>query len=130
MLRIEGYASLFDQSDLSNDCFVSGAFKPIKQVRMLWNHDPDLVIGRWNSIFQDSKGLFVAGEIGEISARSKEVISLAQSGAIDGLSVGFKTIKSHRENGTRKITEASLWEVSLVTFPMLQAAKFKICQTT
>lgn len=126
MLRIEGYASLFDQIDLSNDCFVSGAFKPIKQVRMLWQHDPEQVVGHWNSISQDGNGLFVTGEI---SARSEDLISLVKDGVIDGLSVGFKTIKSHRKNGVRKIKEASLWEVSLVTFPMLQTAKFKICQT-
>ena len=47
-----------------------------------------------------------------------------RSGAIDGLSIGFKTIKSKADTaGIRHIHEADLWEISVVTFPMLPSAR-------
>ena len=54
-----------------------------------------------------------------------EVLSLMRSGAIDGLSIGFKTKRSQRDkkSGIREILEADLWEVSVVTFPMLSEAR-------
>jgi HK97 family phage prohead protease len=40
-------------------------------------------------------------------------------GALSGLSIGFRTLKSKidEENGIRTLTEIELWETSLVTFP-------------
>ncbi|RCW79559.1 HK97 family phage prohead protease [Phyllobacterium bourgognense] len=47
-----------------------------------------------------------------------------RSGAIDGLSIGFKTIKAKADGGgIRHIHEADLWEISVVTFPMLPSAR-------
>jgi phage head maturation protease len=52
------------------------------------------------------------------------VLELMRSGAIDGLSIGFKTIKARADGGgIRHIHEADLWEISVVTFPMLPSAR-------
>ena len=45
------------------------------------------------------------------------------AGAIDGLSIGYKTIRSEKEGAGRRLIELELWEVSLVTFPMLPEAR-------
>ena len=59
------------------------------------------------------------------SGRSREVLELMRAGALDGLSIGFKTVKARKDaaTGLRHIIEADLWEVSVVTFPMLPAAR-------
>ncbi|MEL7260651.1 MAG: HK97 family phage prohead protease, partial [Pseudomonadota bacterium] len=45
-------------------------------------------------------------------------------GAIDGLSIGYRTLKAAKnDKGQRVLTELELWEVSLVTFPMLPSAR-------
>ncbi len=126
-----GYASLFDVVDLGKDKVATGAFrrclaarKP-SSVRMLYQHAPEEPIGVWDEVREDATGLFVSGRITSDSARGREVLSLLRSGAIDGLSIGFRTERSRtdRRTGVRTILEADLWEVSIVTFPMLPAAR-------
>ena len=58
-------------------------------------------------------------------AKSREILTLMREGALDGLSIGFRTIKgkSDRKNGVRRLFEIDLWEISIVTFPMLPEAR-------
>ena len=48
-----------------------------------------------------------------------------RGGALDGLSIGFRAVraKSDPASGIRRIYEADLWEISVVTFPMLPGAR-------
>ena len=48
-----------------------------------------------------------------------------RAGAIDGLSIGFRTVRGRTDakSGVRQLLEVDLWEVSVVTFPMLPAAR-------
>jgi len=59
--------------------------------------------------------------------RAREVLSLMRDGALDGLSIGFRTVKARRDagSGIRRIVEADLWEISVVTFPMLPGARIE-----
>lgn len=126
-----GYASLFNEPDLGNDLIANGAFKQsirkrgAANIRMLYQHDPTEPIGRWDIIREDNKGLFVEGRLVKSSPRANEVLALLNERAIDGLSIGFRTIKSRRDRktGLRVITEADLWEISVVTFPMQPQAR-------
>lgn len=126
-----GYASLFGIADLVNDVVEFGAFSKTlelhssRPVRMLFQHDPDQVIGRWLTLRQDEKGLYVEGQLSLDVTRAKDVHALMLSGALDGLSIGFKTRKSHKDpkSGARHVSEADLWEISIVTFPMLPDAR-------
>jgi len=45
--------------------------------------------------------------------------------AVDGLSIGFRTIKATRDGPRdhRRLWEIDLWEVSIVTFPMMDLAR-------
>jgi HK97 family phage prohead protease len=127
--EIEGYAALFGEPDLSGDVIGKGAFSqqliPAHRppVRMLYQHKAECPIGVWNEIREDHRGLLVRGAIFLDSARGSEVHGLLHGGAIDGLSIGFKPKRSFRRKGGRLITEAELWEVSIVTFPMAPAAR-------
>jgi hypothetical protein len=127
----EGYASLFGAEDLGRDVVMPGAFRKslVKRgprgVKLLYQHDPNEVIGTWEEIREDQRGLLVRGQLLSDVARAREVLALMRAGAVDGLSIGYHVVKaeSDRASGTRRLIEVDLWEISVVTFPMLPAAR-------
>ncbi|HEV7255453.1 MAG TPA: HK97 family phage prohead protease [Mesorhizobium sp.] len=126
-----GYASLFGRTDLGGDTVERGAFgrslakRGRSGIRMLFQHDPKEPIGAWEEMREDATGLWVRGRLALGTARGREVLSLFRAGALDGLSIGFRTVRAeaHRATGLRRILEADLWEVSVVTFPMVPGAR-------
>lgn len=131
-LGIEGYASFFGEADKGGDIVVKGAYatslKALEakggRVKMLWQHDPTQPIGIWDEVREDGRGLFVKGRILFDVARGREAAALIGAGAIDGLSIGYRTLRASRnDKGQRLLNELELWEVSLVTFPMLPTAR-------
>lgn len=134
----EGYASLFRIPDLGKDIVEPGAFRESLQrrgpggVKMLWQHDPAEPIGRWSSLAEDSRGLFVRGRLSLAVARAREIHALMLDGAIDGLSIGFRHEKARTEprTGLRRLERIDLWEVSVVTFPMLPQARIAAVKAT
>lgn len=130
-MQIRGYASRFHEVDDGGDCVHRGAFlrslvqRPTQDIKMLWQHDPSRPIGRWISIREDSQGLFVQGEILDAVAQGREAAHLIAAGVLNGLSIGFKARKARRDprTGCRDVLAVDLWEVSLVTFPLLRSAR-------
>ncbi|MEO1155337.1 MAG: HK97 family phage prohead protease [Pseudomonadota bacterium] len=129
---IEGYASLFGASDRGGDIVCQGAYTRSldalmaagRRVKMLWQHDPAQPIGIWDEICEDARGLWVKGRILGAVERGREAVALVEAGAIDGLSIGYRTLKASKNTeGQRLLKEVELWEVSLVTFPMLPQAR-------
>ncbi len=129
---IEGYASLFGDEDRGGDIVMQGAYAGSlkrldaeeRQVKMLWQHDPAEPIGVWDEVREDGKGLYVKGRLLESVARAREAAALIAAKAIDGLSIGYRTVKATKnDKGRRLLQELELWEVSLVTFPMLPSAR-------
>lgn len=128
---VEGYASLFGQPDQNGDIVEKGAFAASlerlkaagRKVKLLWQHDPQQPIGVWDQVFEDDKGLKVKGQLIAEVAKGAEGAALLAAGAIDGLSIGYRTIRSEKAGKGRRLIELDLWEVSLVTFPMLPEAR-------
>jgi hypothetical protein len=128
-LRIGGYASLFGTADLSRDVVEPGAFaaalarRGAGGIRMLFQHDPARPVGVWTSLREDARGLAAQGRL--TAGATGELAALIADGAIDGLSIGFRTVKARTDPRTRlrHILEADLWEISIVTFPMLPGAR-------
>ena len=127
----EGYASLFSVEDLSRDVILPGAFRDTLArrgatgIKMLFQHDPAEPIGVWLDIAEDTRGLHVKGRLTLEVARAREVLSLMKAGALEGLSIGFRSEKATRDNGSgiRKLSKIDLWEISVVTFPMQPGAR-------
>lgn len=126
---IEGYASRFSRKDLNDDVVVRGAFADSLTrtgsagVRMLYQHQAKSVIGVWDEVFEDEVGLFVRGRVLSAGPESRMVAALVKAGAVDGLSIGFRAVKSRQEARLRVLSQVELWEVSVVTFPMLSSAR-------
>jgi HK97 family phage prohead protease len=129
----EGYASLFGKLDLGRDMVMPGAFaeslaqRGAAGVKLLYQHDPAEPIGVWLDIREDHVGLYVKGRLMPEVARAREVLSLMRAGALDGLSIGFRTVKGRTDakTGIRRIEKADLWEISVVTFPMQTGARVR-----
>ncbi len=126
-----GYASLFGIEDLGRDVVEPGAFaaslaaRGAGGIKMLYQHDPAEPIGAWLEIAEDAKGLRVRGRLMPDVARAREVLALMREGVLDGLSIGFRTVKGRTDaaTGARRLVEVDLWEISIVTFPMLPGAR-------
>lgn len=123
---IKGYASLFGLRDQGGDIVQPGAFSASLQsgrgVAMLWQHDPTRPIGIWTKVVEDEKGLYVEGELFLETQAGKEAHILLKRGGIKGLSIGYKTRRSKKTADGRLLYEVDLFEISLVTFPMLAEA--------
>jgi HK97 family phage prohead protease len=127
----EGYASLFGEADLGKDVVMPGAFRDslrkrgAAHIRLLWQHDPAQPIGRWLSIAEDLRGLRVRGRLNLAVERARDIHALMRDGAVDGLSIGFRVerARAERPTGLRRLEKLDLWEISVVTFPMLPGAR-------
>lgn len=126
-----GYAARFNSADLGRDLILPGAFAESLAtrgpggVRMLFQHDPAEPIGVWLELREDTRGLFVRGRLISEIARGREVLSLMRAGAVDGLSIGFRTVEGRTspKTGIRRLSKIDLWEISVVTFPMHPGAR-------
>ena len=130
---VEGYASLFGAIDQARDRVMRGAFaetlklRGARRVPMLFQHDPGEPIGIWLELREDSHGLYARGRLIPEVARARELLSLLRAGAVDGLSIGFRTAKARIDPRTRvrSLLAVDLWEISIVTFPLLAGARVR-----
>lgn len=135
---ITGFASVFGVADLGNDIIEPGSFSDALArrgpggIRMLFQHDPSEPVGVWHSVFETAGGLVAEGKLSLGSTRVRDLAELIAEGAIDGLSIGFRTIRAKTDpaSGARHILEADLWEISIVTFPMQEAARITSVKAT
>jgi len=125
----EGYASVFGIIDQGMDVVERGAFRKSlgsgRRVKMLWQHDMAQPIGVFDYIEEDDRGLFVKGRLLKDVQKGREAMALMRAGAIDSMSIGYRTVEAVAEGDgrVRKLMEVDLFEISLVTFPMLPDAK-------
>ena len=128
---IEGYASLFGAIDQARDMVMPGAFQQtlkqrgIRKVPMLFQHDPAEPVGIWLELKEDFRGLYARGRLIPDVARGRELLALLRNGAIDGLSIGYRSVRARIDPRTRirALHQVDLWEISIVTFPLLDGAR-------
>src|ERR1051325_816891 len=130
---VEGYASLFGELDGARAMVMPGAFartlnsRVLRLIPMLFQHDPAEPVGVWLELFEDFRGLRARGKLIPDVARARELTALIAAGAIDGLSIGFRTVKGRVDpvSRVRKLIDVELWEISIVTFPLLAGARVR-----
>jgi hypothetical protein len=127
-MLFEGYASVFNGVDTYGDTIQPGAYKKTlrkreRPVRMRWNHFGP-IIGKWNEIVEDDKGLSVSGELTPGHRTAEDVYASMKHGSIDGLSIGYVPVKiENQADGKRLLKEIHLVEISVVEEPADLAAK-------
>jgi uncharacterized protein len=135
---IEGYASLFGAIDQARDMVMPGAFRltlqqrGLRKIPMLFQHDPSEPIGVWLELREDMRGLWARGKLIPDVARARELFALLRAGAVDGLSIGYRTRRGQIDPKTRirRLHQVDLWEISLVTFPLLDGARVEAVKQT
>lgn len=138
---ISGYAAMFNDETVIGggpwgfrEVILPGAFdEAIKadDVRALFNHNPDILLGRTESktlrLKADKKGLHYDVDLPDTAA-AKDVRTLIKRGDVSGSSFAFRVEQDDDEqwdysevkNGRlplRKIVRARLYDVSPVTYP-------------
>lgn len=123
--QIEGLLAGFGNVDHGGDKLLPGVFTKSLAARgsiplpMLLHHDMKRPIGAWKEWSERPEGLYVKGNMTLATRDAQEAHALAKDGALTGLSIGWSETKSSRDaKGARVVTEAELFEGSLVTVPM------------
>ena len=129
--KIVGYAAIFNALSTPmmgfREKIAPGAFKKTineADIRALWNHNPDYVLGRTKSktlkLAEDERGLAIE-IIPPDTTWAKDLMISMERGDVNQMSFGFQTVKDQwekLENGSiRTLLEVKLLDVSPVTFP-------------
>jgi HK97 family phage prohead protease len=130
---VEGYASLFGEIDQARDMMMPGAFahtlaqRGIRKIPMLFQHDPAEPVGVWLELREDHRGLWARGRLIPDVGRARELMALVAAGAVDGLSIGYRTVRGRIDPASRvrRLYQVDLWEISIVTFPLLAGARVR-----
>ena len=126
----KGIASAYGAEDLGGDVIEKGAFtKTIQEndtIPVLWQHRAAEVIGM-GQVKEWQGKIMISGQLDMEDPIAQNAFRKMKKGMVRGLSIGYQTLKSFWEDSAgksiRHITELKLFEVSLVTFPMLPAAQ-------
>jgi len=130
---VAGYAAVFNRETSIGDRFVElvapGAFAESiagGDVRALWSHNPDLVIGRTKNgslqLREDDYGLAFKLKLPDTN-QGNDAFKLIRDGYVTGVSFGFrvKEEKWARGNETtphkRTLVKVELFEISPTAFP-------------
>ncbi len=130
--KFTGYGAVFGNVDHGGDLIRQGAFADTIQAwkskgkwpKLLWQHDTHKPIGVWTDMREDDHGLLVEGKFTKGVQQADEAYALLKDGALDGLSIGYRTVEAEYDNdlGIRSLEKLDLHEVSIVTVPMNEAA--------
>ena len=122
-----GYASVFGLVDSYGDTIAPGAYSKTLQnrerpIQLRWNHYGG-VIGKWLTLREDEKGLYVEGELTPGHSVAQDAYALMKHGAVNGLSIGYRPIEAEqKDDGTRLLKQIDLVEISIVETPADAAA--------
>lgn len=129
---IEGYASVFNITDMMSDVCLPGCFlasleahKEAKTMpAMLMSHDQTVPVGKWLEMYEDDYGLYVKGRLTMDVQAAKDTFSLALDDALS-LSIGYSSVSSHydQERQANILEVVNLGEVSFVALAANSQAK-------
>ncbi|MCG2839767.1 HK97 family phage prohead protease [Sandaracinobacter sp. RS1-74] len=124
-VRLTGYVSRFDVPDRQGDVVRRRAFVGAPAaVPLLWQHDPSRPIGRVLGLSEDGHGLKMLAAVSPGCRDGEDALALLRSGAVDGLSFGYRVKSARRRpGGGRELLRLELIECSVVTLPMHEEAR-------
>jgi HK97 family phage prohead protease len=130
---LEGWASVFGNTDAQGDVVVPGAFagglsKFLERGFIGWHHDMTVPVAYPTAAREDARGLFVAARF-HTTADGQRARTIASeritAGKSTGLSIGYLVKPGgarKRADGVRELRDLELLEVSLVMLPANELA--------
>lgn len=129
--RFKGYAAIFGNIDDYGDKILPGAFAKSlagaaadrRLIPLLWQHDRNEPIGKWESFSEDAKGLACEGRLFvDFDPVAQRAAGHVKEGGVGGLSIGYRNVKTNivEEEGQDlvfELVEVDLREASIVTMP-------------
>lgn len=136
--HISCYTAVFNNVDEGNDRILPGAFTRTIQnsksrakargkkylLPMLWNHDPNELIGGWTSMIEDDFGLKCEGDVLLATQRGREYYALAKQQMSDEFSIIYDIPQGgskYDKSGVRELGEIRLFSNDPVVFAMNDA---------
>lgn len=122
----EGLLSPYGNVDGGGDVVEPGAYaKTLKDQGntrpMLWQHKTDMPIGEL-TLDDRPDGLWCKGQLLMALPEAQKAYLLIKARIVKGLSIGFEAVRDAIDKGVRRLKEIRLYEGSIVTFPMNEAA--------
>jgi len=130
----KGYASVWDGVDSYQDTILKGAFldtlKNDGLPKMFYMHRHDMPVGKYTLADEDSKGLWVEGELTPGHSLASDVRAALKHETLDGLSIGGMLRSGDYKDGNKGGRIIHKWtkllEVSPVVFPADNAARIDL----
>lgn len=130
----KGYASVWDGVDSYQDTILKGAFldtlKNDGMPKMFYMHRHDMPVGKYTLADEDSKGLWVEGELTPGHSLASDVRAALKHETLDGLSIGGMLRSGDYKDGNKGGRIIHKWtkllEVSPVVFPADSAARIDL----
>lgn len=127
----KGYAAVWGGVDSYQDTLLKGAFlDTLKEhgiPKMFYMHKHDMPVGKYTLVDEDSKGLWVEGELTPNHSLASDVRAALLHETLDGLSIGGMLRTGDYKNGNNGGRIIHKWskliEVSPVVFPADGAAR-------
>lgn len=131
--EFEGYGSVFGVKDHGSDIVMPGAFTASltdwkaknKLPPVLWQHKTHEPIGPHLDMKEDVTGLYVKGKLLiDDDPLARRAYAHMKAGSVTGLSIGYTLDDWEWDSvkGAYLLKKITLWEVSVVTFAMNEAA--------
>ncbi len=95
------------------------ALRPVPRISIQAFCETAEVMAVMHAVAEDRRGLYVRGRLSTDVEQARDIRALLADGALNGLSIGFRTVRARRIPGGRELLEVELWEISVVTFPLL-----------
>ena len=146
-----GHGAIFGNRDSFDDVIAPGAFRRTlaewaqrgQRPAMLLGHgnlfglgtaEDSIPVGQWTRMEEDARGLAVEGQLFALDTqKGKYIYAGLKSGVLSGLSIGFTAVgvKYAEKAGdpNRVLTDVTLHEVSIVTFPANPDARVEQAKT-
>lgn len=136
LLIVEGYGCHFDTVNGNDEVVTENSFADFfadlknggQMPYFNYQHDPTLIIGGWDSIESDGKGLFCKGHLNKRVALVRDtVLPLVESGDLAGLSTeGYAMGWYDDDKGIWHAEKFMLLGISLVSLPADFAAEMVV----
>ena len=137
--KIVGYAAVFDEptniGGMFDEVVRQGAFaraiKEKQDVRALWNHDANFVLGRTKAgtlkLEEDRKGLWIEIDPPNTQA-AHDLMESMRRGDVDQMSFAFRAVEEtwterKDEMTLRELKDVDMYDISAVTYPAYEGTQ-------
>ena len=132
--KVTGYLSSFDNQDSDGDAFIKGAYAKsisengpgtrLERIAYLSQHRVSDLVGKFTHLEEKDHGLYFEGDIPDTTL-GIDTLKLYEAKILKEHSVGVSIVHQNYEQGVNYITEAKLWEGSVVTWGANEETPFE-----